>query len=228
MLTKLQAKLDYQFEDIELLEQSLTHRSYLNEHADYDIGHNERLEFLGDAILDFVVSDMLYERFPDMPEGRMTRLRAAMVRTESLASLARQFDLGNLLKMARGEEDSGGRTRKSNLCNAFEAVIGAIYLDAGIDVVWDITEPLFETLLAEVLQAANDKDAKSRLQEWSQAEHGITPTYRTISAIGEDHAKTFTVEVCLGSQVVGWGTGKNKQTAEQAAARQALSELSQE
>ncbi len=225
MLTELQEKLHYEFENIEMLEQALTHRSYLNEHPDYEIGHNERLEFLGDAILDFVVSDMLFIRFPEMPEGRMTRLRAAIVRTEALASLARKLGLGDLLKMARGEEDSGGRTRKSNLCNAFEAVVGAIYLDAGIETVWDIVEPLFESMLEDVLRTANDKDAKSRLQEWSQAEYGITPTYRTINATGEDHAKTFTVEVYLGKQVVGWGTGKNKQAAEQAAARQALGEL---
>lgn len=228
MLKKLQNKLQYEFEDVELLEQALTHRSYLNEHADYKIGHNERLEFLGDAILDFIVSDMLYERFPDMPEGRMTRLRAAMVRTESLADLARQFELGNLLKMARGEEESGGRTRKSNLCNAFEAVMGAIYVDTGIDAVWDVSEPLFETMLDKVLQAANDKDAKSRLQEWSQSEHGITPTYKIISAVGEDHAKTFTVQVYLENRTVGQGVGKNKQAAEQAAARQALGELNEQ
>lgn len=225
MLTELQEKLHYEFENTDLLEQALTHRSYLNEHPDYEIGHNERLEFLGDAILDFVVSDMLYTRFPDMPEGRMTRLRAAIVRTEALAALARKLGLGILLRMARGEEESGGRTRKSNLCNAFEAVVGAIYLDANIETVWIIVEPLFDLMLEDVLRTANDKDAKSRLQEWSQAELGITPTYRTINATGEDHAKTFTVEVYLAKQVVGWGTGKNKQAAEQAAARQALNEL---
>lgn len=222
---ELQSILNHQFYDESLLEQALTHRSYLNEHPLYPLGHNERLEFLGDAVLDFVVSDMLFERFPEMSEGRMTRLRAALVRTETLAKLAREFGLGDMIRMARGEEDSGGRNRKTNLCNTFEAVIGALYLDDGIETVNDFVVPLLEPLLTQVLQTATDKDAKSRFQEWSQAEYGITPSYHTIHSEGEDHDKMFTVEVRMGQQVVGWGSGKSKQNAEQAAARVALEEL---
>lgn len=222
---ELQSILNHQFYDESLLEQALTHRSYLNEHPQYPLGHNERLEFLGDAVLDFVVSDMLFERFPEMSEGRMTRLRAALVRTETLAKLAREFGLGDMIRMARGEEDSGGRNRKTNLCNTFEAVIGALYLDDGIETVNDFVVPLLEPLLTQVLQTATDKDAKSRFQEWSQAEYGITPSYHTIHSEGEDHDKMFTVEVRMGQQVVGWGSGKSKQNAEQAAARVALEEL---
>lgn len=222
---ELQSILNHQFDDETLLEQALTHRSYLNEHPNYPLGHNERLEFLGDAVLDFVVSDMLFDRFPEMSEGRMTRLRAALVRTETLAKLARQFGLGDMIRMARGEEDSGGRQRKTNLCNTFEAVIGALYLDDSIDAVHEFVVPLLEPLLEQVLQSAADKDAKSRFQEWSQAETGITPSYHTIHSEGEDHDKMFTVEVRIGDQVVGWGTGKSKQSAEQAAAMVALAEL---
>ena len=226
MLQFLQERLRHEFHDPQLLEQALTHRSYLNEHPEYHLGHNERLEFLGDAVLDFIVSDMLYARYPEMSEGRMTRIRAALVRTETLAKLARQFNLGDLLKMARGEEESGGRTRKTNLCNTFEALIGALYLDEGAEAVRRVVVPLFEPILDAVIQTHADKDPKSRFQEWSQAELGITPVYHTISSIGEDHDKNFTVEVWVNNAIAGWGSGKSKQAAEQAAARQALEEFS--
>ena len=222
MLSELQAKLHHQFNTPDLLEQALTHRSYLNEHPDYTLGHNERLEFLGDAVLDLVVIDMLYIRFPEMTEGQLTRLRAALVRTESLAKMAIIFDLGDYLKLARGEDENGGRTRTTTLCNTFEAVMGALYLDAGLDHVRELIRPLFAEMADEVIAAARDKDAKSRLQEWTQAETGLTPIYHTVAAEGEDHDKTFTVEVSLGDKVVGWGNGKSKQSAEQAAAQQAL------
>lgn len=225
MLNSLQNQLNHHFHDTTLLEQALTHRSYLNEHPEYEYGHNERLEFLGDAILDFVVSDMLFERFPEMSEGRMTRIRAALVRTETLAKLGRHFELGELLKMARGEEESGGRIRKTNLCNTFEALIGALYLDDGVESVRELLVPLFEPILDAVIKNAIDKDPKSRFQEWSQAQFGITPIYTTINSYGEDHDKSFTVEVWVGERVVGWGSGKSKQLSEQAAAQQALDEF---
>jgi ribonuclease-3 len=225
MLEALEKQLQHRFHNIDLLEQALTHRSYLNEHPEYYLGHNERLEFLGDAILDFVVSDMLFKRYPNMSEGRMTRVRAALVRTETLAELASGLQLGTLLKMARGEEESGGRTRQTNLCNTFEAVIGALYLDDGMAKVREIAEPLFAPLMELVILNHADKDAKSRFQEWSQAELSQTPVYHTISSLGEDHDKSFTVEVQVGDVVVGWGNGKSKQSAEQAAARQALQEF---
>jgi ribonuclease III len=228
ILADLQDKLHHQFHNPDLLQQALTHRSYLNEHPEYQLGHNERLEFLGDAVLDFVVSDMLFIRFADMPEGRMTRLRAALVRTESLAKISLNFGVGDLLLMAKGEEESGGRTRITNLCNAFEAVIGALYLDDGMVAVQNLLIPLFTPILEEVLTSALDKDAKSRFQEWSQAIHGITPVYQTIYAVGDDHDKLFTVELWMGAQVVGWGTGKSKQIAEQAAAQQALQDWTEE
>lgn len=204
-----------------LLQQALTHRSYINEHGGAE-GHNERLEFLGDAVLDFLVGDILYQRYPDMPEGQLTRLRAALVRTESLAQLAREMGIGESLRMGKGEEASGGRERITNLCGAFEAVTGALYLDQGLEAVRTFILPRLESLVDDVLEEAIDKDARSRLQEWVQAEMNLTPIYRTVSATGPDHEKEFVVEVLIGDKVVGRGTGRSKQIAAQAAARDAL------
>ncbi len=216
-----QAQSGVQFTDQKLLQQALTHRSYINEHgeAEHD---NERLEFLGDAVLDFLVGDVLFQRFADMPEGQLTRLRAALVRTESLAQLAREIRLGDCLRMGKGEEVSGGRDRVNNLCGAFEAVVGALYLDQGLPAVREFMLPRLETLIEQVLEEAIYKDARSRLQEWSQANLNRTPAYRTVSATGPDHEKEFIVEVLIGERVVGRGVGRSKQIASQAAARDAL------
>jgi ribonuclease-3 len=228
MLQVFKGQIGVQFHDEGLLRQALTHRSYVNEHEDEGLKDNERLEFLGDAVLDFLTGDYLFQKFPDMPEGELTRLRAALVRTESLASLAAQIDLGAALFMGRGEESSGGRERLNNLCSGFEALVGALYLDQGLAAVGEFIIPRFEPLLQEVLDEALNKDARSQLQEWSQAELSITPVYRTTSATGPDHDKEFQIEVIIGDRVVGQGVGKSKQAASQAAARAALELLARE
>jgi ribonuclease-3 len=213
------------FFDKTLLQRSLTHRSLANENPEFPTGDNERLEFLGDAVLDFLVGEFLYHRFPEQSEGALTNMRAALVKREALAHLARHLDLGRFLLMGRGEEESGGRRRSATLCGAFEALIGAIYLDQGLDAVERFVLPFIEPELDEVLQEALDKDAKSRLQEWSQAHLGATPAYRTAGAHGPDHSKTFTVEVVIGGVVYGEGAGASKQLAAQVAAKAAMAHL---
>jgi ribonuclease III len=205
-LIKIQDRMGIRFDDLSLLQRALTHRSYLNEHPEHALEDNERLEFLGDAVLDFVAGAWLYHRFPELDEGYLTRLRAGLVRTETLAGFAQRFHLGDALLLGRGEDDSGGRGRRKNLCGAFEAVIGAYYLDKGMD----------------GLMKSYDKDAKSRFQEWSQASFGETPVYKTVSSRGPDHAKEFTVAVMVGTTEAGRGTGNSKQSAAQAAAQHAL------
>lgn len=213
-----------QFKNPHLLRRALTHRSYLNENPDIT-ADNERLEFLGDAVLDLVIAALLYHRLPEMQEGRLTRLRAALVRTERLAAVARELDLGAQLFMGRGEEESGGRGRDSLLCDALEAIIGAYYLDSGLEAVRTFVEPLFQPVLEQVLRERADIDAKSLLQEWSQAQSGTAPHYVIVDGAGPDHERTFTAQVVLGDQVAGQGVGRNKRAAEQAAAVDALTRL---
>lgn len=224
-LEALEQRLGHRFGDLHLLVRALTHPSYLNEHPEDEIGDNQRLEFLGDAVLDFVTGAWVYCQYPDFDEGRMTRLRAALVRTESLAQLARQVGVGKVLRIGRGEEEAGGRDRDANLCDAFEAIVGALYLDGGLEAARAFVEPLIAPVAERIFRTEADLDAKSRLQEWSQAEKGITPTYRIVAEEGPDHAKTFVAEVRLGRKAVGRGSGRSKQAAEQAAARAALEAL---
>ncbi|HEY68275.1 MAG TPA: ribonuclease III [Thermoflexia bacterium] len=220
-LESLQFTLGHRFRDLDLLRRALTHPSYVNEHPEDATGDNQRLEFLGDAVLDFIAGAWVYRRYPDFDEGRMTRLRAALVRTKTLAQFARQVGIGETLRLGRGEEEAGGRERDANLCDAFEAVIGALYLDGGLAAVEAFVEPLIGPVAEAILAAEADWDAKSRLQEWSQAELGITPRYRIVAEKGPDHAKTFVAEVLLGKEVAGQGVGRSKQAAEQAAAQAA-------
>lgn len=220
--------LNLTFSNKALLQRALTHRSYLNENPDYPLEDNERLEFLGDAILDFITGEYLYHRFPEMPEGRLTNLRSALVRTETLASFATQLNLGDYLFLGRGEEESGGRKRPAILCDAFEAFIGALYLDSGLDVARRFVCALIDPALQSILALDTDKDAKSRLQEVAQSHYQLTPTYRTVQEEGPDHAKEFTVEAVIGGQVYGRGKGFSKQNAAQAAAQEALRTLEQE
>lgn len=224
-LNKVQERLNIRFRDSSLLQRALTHRSYLNEHPEHTLEDNERLEFLGDAVLDFVTGAWLYHRFPEMDEGRLTRLRAGLVRTETLAAFAQSLRLGDALLLGRGEDESGGRQRLKNLCGSFEALVGALYLDQGMDAVRAFVEPLLEPALKDILDRAADKDAKSLLQEWSQAALGETPIYRTIASHGPDHAKEFTVAVMIGQTECGRGVGHSKQAAAQIAAQQALSAI---
>ncbi len=220
-----QRLLGYEFGDTDLLLSALTHPSYVNEHPEDVVDDNQRLEFLGDAVLDFIAGEWVYHTYPNFREGQMTRLRAALVRTETLARIGMQVGVGEGLRLGHGEEESGGRWRDANLCDAFEAVMGALYLDGGLFAVQDFVEPLIEPVAAAILSAEADLDAKSRLQEWSQAELRITPSYRIISERGPDHSKIFEAEVLLGRQIVGQGQGRSKQAAEQAAAQAAWEEI---
>jgi|FLYN01.1.fsa_nt_gi ribonuclease-3 len=224
---QVEKQIGVEFKNRDLLLTALTHRSFVNEYTGEVVRDNERLEFLGDAVLDFLTGDLLYRHFPDMPEGRLTRLRAALVRTAALAELSQQCHLGEHMRMGKGEEASGGRKRITNLCAVFEAVVGALYLDQGLDAVRQFVVPLFMPLLERVLAESLDQDARSLLQEWSQAHYSETPVYRTVEESGPEHEREFMVEVLIGDQVVGCGVGRSKRSAAQAAARAALHLLKQ-
>lgn len=210
----------------QLFVMALQHRSYRHEHPEITTD-NERLEFLGDAVMGFAVGEYLYQRFADMSEGEMTSIRAALVRTETFADFARLLKIDEQLLLGCGESEYGGRTRAVNLAGAFEAVIGAIYLDLGIEQVRKIIEPLIEPKLELILSQSLHKDAKSELQVWSQAALLLTPDYKVISEEGPDHAKMFTVEVWLGNELWGMGQGTSKRRAAQVAAAQALLKTTQ-
>jgi len=212
------------FRDPEQLRLALTHPSYRNEHPD-ELYDNERLEFLGDAVIDFIAGELLFLRFPTVPEGDLTRLRASLVRTESLAEIGTAIGVGAALRMGKGEEANGGRTRVNNVCAAFEAVTGALYLDQGMEVVKAFVTPLLLLRLEQVRAGSLDRDARSELQERVQALLGLTPQYEMIDSYGPDHAKEFMVRVLFGDQEAGVGTGKSKQAASQSAARNALDRL---
>ena len=221
-LEEFQNIIGVRFQDLQLLEQALTHRSYLNERGDDSLRDNERLEFLGDAILDFLVADLLFRQHPDMDEGHLTRLRAGMVRTESLGALAQTCQIGDALLMGKGEEKSGGRERLHTLCNAFEALVGAMYLDRGIETVISFALPLLASIQQDAMDEAINKDPRSQFQEWAQATRNITPHYQTVDSTGPDHAKEFTVEVLLDGKAIARGVGGSKRLAAQAAAQAAL------
>lgn len=213
-----------QFTDVGLLQRALTHRSFVNEHPEI-LEDNERLEFLGDAVLDFLTGAWLYNRFPEMDEGQLTRLRSALVRTEQLAAFAQDIQMGQAMLLGRGEEATGGRERQALLCGAFEALIGAIYVDSGLDRVMEFMEPRLEIAAEAVLEDESLFDARSLLQIWAQANVGETPRYRTVSSHGPDHAREFVVEVSLQGKPLGEGRGRSKQEAAQRAASEALSQL---
>jgi ribonuclease-3 len=220
--TELENNLNVHFKDYSLLARALTHRSYLNENPDAALEDNERLEFLGDAVLDFIVGAYLYHRFPEMDEGELTSLRAALVRAKTLARFAKQLEIGRFLQLGYGEAENGGRERIPLLCASFEAVIGAIYLDQGLPSVKSLVEQLVNPALTEIMAASLHKDDKSEFQVWAQARYNITPHYEVISTSGPDHAKQFTVQVLLEEDVWGEGTGRSKQVAAQAAAKVAM------
>lgn len=221
----LQKTLGVTFKHPALLERALVHSSYINENPALVSGHNERLEFLGDAVLDFIVADKLYQDFPDLTEGEMTRLRAALVRRDTLARLARFIRLGDFLYMGKGEEASGGRSKTPNLAGALEAVIAAVYLDRGTKATRDMVVRLLGEEWERVASQGTGADCKSKLQELSQARFQLTPAYRLVAEAGPEHDKRFTVEVMVGAEILGKGTGKSKKLAETEAARVALEEL---
>ena len=217
----LAERLGLSFSNLHILVRALTHRSYVNENPSA-VEDNERMEFLGDAVLDFVVGAWVYNHFPEMQEGDLTRMRSALVRTDTLADFARTLDLGPALRLGRGELASGGRERDNLLCATFEAIIGALYLDAGIPAVSDFMEPLLAGASIKVISQVELYDPKSTLQEWAQSNKLGTPRYVTIDSSGPDHAKIFTVEVQVDGKIYGQGAGSSKQTAAQMAAHAAL------
>jgi ribonuclease-3 len=227
-LAMAEAALGLTFHDKTLLYRALTHRSYINENPDSPLEDNERLEFLGDAVLDFVTAEYLYHRFPEMDEGQLTSLRAALVRTETLARFASEMGLGQFIYLGRGEEENGGRTRLPILCGCFEALIGAFYLDQGLEAIKTFVVQVIKPAVRQILEDETDKDAKSLLQELSQGYLQITPTYRTMGEQGPDHAKEFSVVAMIGGEAYGLGTGRSKQVAAQAAAQAALERLERE
>ncbi len=224
-LDTLQASLSVSFNDPSVLQQALVHRSYLNENPGSNLSSNERLEFLGDAVLGFVVASELFSRFPGLSEGELTKLRSALVRGETLSRIALQLNLGSYLYLGRGEEESGGRYRPRNLSCALEAVIGAVFVDQGLDVARSLILRLLRGKLERITEDKSISDYKSRLQLIIQADHRVTPVYRTVAEFGPDHAKVFTVEVLVGGLVIGRGRGRSKRAAEMDAARNALESL---
>lgn len=220
----LEANIGYRFADSELLTRALTHRSYSNEQT-IPSQHNERLEFLGDAVLDLVIGERLYLDFPELPEGELTRLRAEVVNERVLADAARAVGLGDSLLLGRGEDRSGGRTKESLLANALEALIGAVFRDGGWESARLVTERLLEAHLAEAVACKGGRDYKTRLQEYLQTTRGCLPNYLLAGSTGPDHERVFHVEVRIGSVVLGCGEGRSKKAAEQEAASQALARL---
>ena len=216
----LQAAIGVVFRDPTILQRALTHSSYLNENPDCSWGDNERLEFLGDAVADFIAADLLFGRFPQWQEGELTSLRAEMVRADTLARFALQIDLGANLHLGRGEEQSGGRVRPALLSDAFEALLGAIYLEGGMPAAERFVLPFLLDFL-KGREGLLQRDPKSRLQEWAQAKFRSTPVYVTVEEVGPDHARQFTIEVLIRGEPCGRGAGRSKQAAEQAAARAA-------
>jgi ribonuclease-3 len=220
-----QQSLGITFNNISLLEQALVHSSYVNENPGLAPTSNERLEFLGDAVLGLAVAERLYQDFPQFTEGQMTRLRAALVRRETLARMAQAIGLGDHLCLGKGEETSGGRQKPVNLAGAIEAVIGAIFLDQGLARAKDFTLRLLEADLQKAVTRGDIMDYKSELQELIQAREQQTPTYHVIESTGPEHDKRFTVEVKVGDALLGRGSGKSKKAAESEAARAALEKL---
>lgn len=224
---KIELEIGIKFRNPDLLVNAFVHRSYLNENSDFPFPSNERLEFLGDAVLEQIVSDFLYHKFPALPEGELTALRAALVRTESLADESRRLGLGKELFLSKGEESGGGRDNPYLLANTFEALIGAIHLDSGLEV----TKKFIQKELlykAEESLRAGVKDPKSRLQEISQARFSITPNYRVLKEWGPAHDHHFQTAVFFKSKKVGEGEGRSKKEAEENAARKTLTQLEKE
>ena len=225
-LAALQESLGVFFNNLSLLEQALVHGSYINENPGIAVTSNERLEFLGDAVLGLVVAEKLYQDFPHLTEGEMTKLRSAVVRRDTLARVARAVSLGDYLYLGKGEEAGGGRNKPTNLAGALEAVVAAIFLDRGPATARDFILRLLNRELQEaVSQGPEGADYKSQLQELIQARQQLTPTYRLVTAEGPDHDKRFTVEVKAGDAVLGMGSGKSRKLAEIEAARSALEQL---
>lgn len=223
-IAELEKTIGVKFKHKEILQQALVHRSYLNENPGFALEHNERLEFLGDAVLELVVTDHLYLNY-QLPEGELTNLRAAIVRGEMLAVIAHELNLDNFLLLSRGEKKDTGKARQYILANAMEALIGAIYLDLGYEASKLFIETYIISRLPNIVEKGLHIDNKSRFQELAQEKFRITPVYRVLSEEGLDHAKQFTIGAFLGDKKFGEGAGSSKQEAQQVAAKQALEQL---
>ncbi len=220
-LRDFQESLDIEFNDMTFLERAFIHRSYLNEHPKLGLEHNERLEFLGDAVLELVVTDYLYRHYTN-PEGDLTNWRSALVKTESLSAVAEAIKLGQFLKLSRGEAKGNDRSRALISANAVEALIGAIYLDQGYDASRMFISKYIIANLPHILKVGSWVDPKSKFQELAQERDGYTPVYKVLEESGPDHDKVFVVGVYVGSKLCGKGHGSSKQSAQQVAAEQAL------
>lgn len=220
------SNLSLPIKNLSLLTEALTHRSFLNENYSQN-QHNERLEYLGDAVLELAVSEFLFQRFPDQPEGDLTAYRAALVKTTSLAEVATTLELGQHLQMSRGEELSGGKTNPTLLANTFEAVLGALYLDQGYPAVVTFLKTHLFPKIDQIIEHKLFKDFKSSLQELVQSQGYNSPEYTVLNEAGPDHNKLFTVAVKIGGKISAHGSGKSKQAAQQAAASHALEKLTQ-
>lgn len=224
-LASLENKLGYQFKNIGLLREALQHSSYVNEQRDPDLQDNERLEFLGDAVLDLVITHILMEQFPKTREGDLSRMRATIVNESQLSLVAQRLNLGQHLLLGRGEEQSNGQEKKSILADALEAVIAAVYLDGGLQAGFEVIERQFSEMISHVRDRLAEEDFKSRLQELVQVQFKRIPDYKIVAESGPDHDKTFEVRLSIGNSLTTHGTGKSKKAAEQAAAEVALEKL---
>jgi ribonuclease III len=219
---KFEKTAKVKFKNEVLLKQAFTHRSYLNENRIANLGHNERLEFLGDAVLELVVTDYLYEKFKDMDEGELTSLRSVLVNADTCSSVAKKLGVNNFLLLSKGEERDTGRARQYILANTLEAIIGAIYLDQGYERARGFIMNHITPLTDQIVGQGSWIDAKSLFQERAQEHIGVTPIYKTLKESGPDHDKHFVIGVYVGGELMGQGDGKSKQDAEQSAAREAL------
>jgi ribonuclease-3 len=221
LITDLQEKISYRFRSSQLLTQALTHRSFLHENTEGG-ADNERLEFLGDSVIEVIVSHLLMTRFPHLTEGGLSKARAEFVKEGTLAALAREIRLGDALQLGRGEEETGGRRKDSILAGGFEALMAAVYLDGGYEETFRVIEGLFTPRLTTIKEELEDKDFKTRLQEYTQRNLNDTPLYTVVREEGPDHAKTFEVVISIKGKPYGKGKGKSKKEAEQRAAEEAL------
>ncbi len=221
-LEPLEKKLAFSFKNKKLLLQAITHRSYLNENPSFAVGHNERLEFLGDAVLELIVTERLFDLYPEKPEGELTSYRAALVNAEMLAKIALELGVNDFLLLSRGEKKDTGRARHYILANTFEAIVGAMYLDRGYEATHKFIDKVLLMHIEDIVDKKLWKDPKSTFQEEAQERLGITPSYRITKEVGPDHQKKFSVGVYLGNTLVAEGSGLSKQEAEVEAARSAL------
>lgn len=220
--TQLEKKLKVNFKDKNLLTQAFIHRSYLNENGSIKMGHNERLEFLGDAVLELIVTDHLYRSFPQAPEGELTAYRSSLVNTIVIGTVAQSLGMNEFLLLSKGESKDVGKARMHILANTFESFIGALYLDSGYQACQKFIEEFLFPELTEIIQKKLWRDAKSLAQEKAQEIYHVTPSYKVLSETGPDHDKKFTVGIYFGNELIEQGKGKSKQEAEQLAARAAL------